>query len=842
MGFFSGVFDDFVNAVVTVTMSPGNVTTGIASSPVYDENGVPNYINKTLMASLVSGKSFSQELLERAVNSTYPGFKTKVEDTHLIGYTSSFTAEFPNFAEQNLPTGLKNFPHGPSKQGIYFKMRESWPAPHHRSQLQIQSWIQHYLYSQYRYDWYMNNVYDKTYQKGVWVGVKKIDVHVPGTAADYRPDFFDLTRIARYAVATGDTYTTQDTLMEVHYHEATVETGSGQYQPPAMGEPVVLNAGYVAPDIGDPVVLSASGGTTTEPFEPYVDITYEWRPGGHRSSNPLETEVETLPIPSWVLTSEATYWQVSPMLNIFWSGETRTNLIGPNDNDTYANKTIYFHWLYEDGSGVYPAWDAYLGNLDGSVSGEVDPQYVKPIAAAVYYDTDSNGYKLVDPVTTPSQYAGWEANAKVYGMDPVAVLDKLDGTMDLTNVHRVAFELGVSLATDDPILIKYLYKLFSRWYDQSINVPLSQFDNPDLVNYFTFWDMYVDRRYMFSGISKSTHTGTFSTEAKPGQYLKVAGTYTETFTDDTRGDSFSGTWDGIKIYRQITETSYEILRLGHPLCIYFSARGDTYGVAPDDERFIVPVHLTLARDMGGLNFDYLMYKAVRLTQVQAVVEDIGWMQTQFFQDVMKFIQLGMQITFAINGIQGIMAQFGLNAFVAAVVYAVLAVGVQATIEFVVQELGIENSIFLASALLVIGTVAGMNGTVFMDGLIDPMMLIQTANGLITAVNEERMEEVKAGYQQLQYEEEEFGRYYEDRIKELDEAKQLLGPQNVVNPYLFIGKVPMTIWGESPQSFYERTIHSGNIGTKAFDFVHNYVEQQVRLPSIEDTVGDRLYVA
>ncbi|MFC3679609.1 hypothetical protein [Bacterioplanoides pacificum] len=42
--------------------------------------------------------------------------------------------------------------------------------------------------------------------------------------------------------------------------------------------------------------------------------------------------------------------------------------------------------------------------------------------------------------------------------------------------------------------------------------------------------------------------------------------------------------------------------------------------------------------------------------------------------------------------------------------------------------------------------------------------------------------------------------------------------------------------ESPGSFYQRTIHTGNIGTLAFDYLHSYVDESLKLPGVSTLEG------
>ena len=66
------------------------------------------------------------------------------------------------------------------------------------------------------------------------------------------------------------------------------------------------------------------------------------------------------------------------------------------------------------------------------------------------------------------------------------------------------------------------------------------------------------------------------------------------------------------------------------------------------------------------------------------------------------------------------------------------------------------------------------------------------------------------------------------MKVIEDTNKLLGsPMNMT---------PFVVFGESPDDFFRRTVHSGNIGTLGYDYIHNYVDMNLALPKFAQTIG------
>ncbi len=91
--------------------------------------------------------------------------------------------------------------------------------------------------------------------------------------------------------------------------------------------------------------------------------------------------------------------------------------------------------------------------------------------------------------------------------------------------------------------------------------------------------------------------------------------------------------------------------------------------------------------------------------------------------------------------------------------------------------------------------------------------------------------MKADFLDLLQEGKEFSLFVEEQNKLLDDAKALLQGNNHLDPFV--------IFGESPQDFYNRTVHSGNIGVLGISAISSYVDIALTLPKLNDTLGEAI---
>jgi hypothetical protein len=74
---------------------------------------------------------------------------------------------------------------------------------------------------------------------------------------------------------------------------------------------------------------------------------------------------------------------------------------------------------------------------------------------------------------------------------------------------------------------------------------------------------------------------------------------------------------------------------------------------------------------------------------------------------------------------------------------------------------------------------------------------------------------------------------------LADANKLLDTNGVIDPLMFTSLDIYYDPTETPQEYYERTVHTGNPGAVAYDVLHRYVDMMLDLDFVEKrlTNGD-----
>jgi hypothetical protein len=142
----------------------------------------------------------------------------------------------------------------------------------------------------------------------------------------------------------------------------------------------------------------------------------------------------------------------------------------------------------------------------------------------------------------------------------------------------------------------------------------------------------------------------------------------------------------------------------------------------------------------------------------------------------------------------------------------------------VKALGMDLALILAVVLAMTGFFKAINaGSI--KGAPWAIELLQTANGLVKAVGaniSDLMQGIADEYSSLAL-------LQTEAEKEFERAQKLLENNTHLNPFV--------IFGESPDDYYNRTIHSGNVGVIGISAISTYVDQALRLPELSDTLGE-----
>jgi hypothetical protein len=295
-----------------------------------------------------------------------------------------------------------------------------------------------------------------------------------------------------------------------------------------------------------------------------------------------------------------------------------------------------------------------------------------------------------------------------------------------------------------------------------------------------------------------------------------------------------------KVFRkQITSQVYEEVVVINPQTKYtHRTRGLLSGGT--DDKCLIPLNYEIAKQFNILKRDVLYQRAAHFVFHALVEYKLKWYETGVFKAIITVV--GIVLTVMAWGADGgFFAQLGaaVAAGVNAVVWFILkpiliAIALQESFKVVVKVLGPEFAAILAVAVAAMGVYKGMTAG-FGQGTW-ANRLLATSQLLVDGTKSYMAD----AFKKLQSDAEDFELLAETKWEELEEARDMLRTDAYIDPLSLIRIDSTMLPGELPESFYTRSIHSGNVGAMCFDFIENFVELSIRLPTIRDTVGDSFY--
>ena len=151
---------------------------------------------------------------------------------------------------------------------------------------------------------------------------------------------------------------------------------------------------------------------------------------------------------------------------------------------------------------------------------------------------------------------------------------------------------------------------------------------------------------------------------------------------------------------------------------------------------------------------------------------------------------------------------------------------QAAFKLFVKTVGEEVAVLMAIAAAVYGISTKLTGTnTFIASAKD---FVQAATGLASAISRV----IQGNFANLQQEWSALVRSMEEEQKLIDDSRSMLETSSILSP--------LVIFGETPQQFYQRTIHSGNIGVLVLDDVQHFVHRKLQLPTFASSVEGYSY--
>lgn len=530
----------------------------------------------------------------------------------------------------------------------------------------------------------------------------------------------------------------------------------------------------------------------------------------------------------------------------------------------YDRDKEYHQALYTTGSGSNKRWHTFtyedgLGRhseLDGKLASTLRDlgDYFPFIAMRM-------GKEDVRYVWDKTEIDEYRNMMDILGNDYDDMVDQVHENPDIDDIEQILFVFGINLKTEDPACIEYLYRFFNRVYDTRHVKGRNPANHDEVISNFTSdgnnhallfktGDQEISLNYR--NIWKRMRNG----KGKKGEYRshikdhRISYQYAKR-TKVSRGSGADKyTYEYKTAYRdipvlvleyQMGESFYEQIVVANPITLfrvykkYMTGANLNADTDDDPDKTIIPLDKSILDEMDLQSKDVVYKRAPRFVFNARVVKKLKWYESSVFRFVLTAIAI---FSATISG-QPWLAKIATAGLVVATKMIVIAIikayAIKEAGKYIAKELGAEAAI--AAAVIM----AAFSGKKLFDagsleGAPFASELMGAATGFADGVTAYFKEQI-AG---IASEMDEFGLMAEEKMEELKDIESTLDVDTLLDPSFLINATkPVNILGESPDDFYNRTVHSGNVGAYAFEATENFVENSLRLPTINDTLGGTL---
>lgn len=503
---------------------------------------------------------------------------------------------------------------------------------------------------------------------------------------------------------------------------------------------------------------------------------------------------------------------------------------------SYKTKTnINKRWYskYVAGSGWLPELDAaYNASYDGL--GSFFPM--------IHF---RNNKAPVHSNTTSKEYKSSEKMLKYWGLEYEDIANSIAANKDVGNVEQAFIMMGVPAVTKNKVEQEYLFDFFSLMYlakvaelgedsylDVSKEYSGTLGSKKQLTKIPSLGILIQDQLFKMGlncseikRVIKSGSIGQIGTLASALEHEEII--------NQTSDGSTTTTHIAKHIYkRQLTETAYtEITVYGLSLTYYIHGAFNTVGIG-DAPSLLIPLDYSITSKYSAKNKEILYARSLHMVINCREVQVVKWYQ-KLLGDVLLVAAVVMLIYSAGQAVQGAMALAAQGASLATiaiylsnivVTYLLDSYILQESTKYVAEKLGAENALIVAViAALYVGRKLYEIGGDFSKLPALTKILTSASVSTMNASAKLYADAIK----DISAEANRFATEAEKKEKELKEVEKLLEHDHTISSIL--------VWGESPSDFYNRTVHSGNIGMVGIDMVSSYVSIALSLPKISETL-------
>lgn len=496
---------------------------------------------------------------------------------------------------------------------------------------------------------------------------------------------------------------------------------------------------------------------------------------------------------------------------------------------TLGTSTVPRYWLYQVGTFQYPALDAVFNVQHAAGS-------FFPFCYFRYNKTSETANKNTE------SYRDNKKLLKYLGIKLDMVSDAINENPDINDVEQAMLIMAVPATSTNEIEQRYLFEFFDNMYAASDNAfqTIQQAEIQSLFN--GGGDVYrnalviQDKRFKMvltnGGISKRRMSGTIG---EVGEHTTATGTQElkekitrQTNEGETVEDVFTHTIPLHHYRKQVAIGLYDEITVVN-LKMAYQVFAEWYSTGDDENKdiLLIPIDRSITTEYLMHERETLYSRSLHYVFNSRTVTKLKWYQTGLFKAIMIIVAIIITIvSVGSDGGATLGAALGLSgtAAIVATVIINLVIGKLVSVAFtaLAKAIGAKWALVLA---VIAAVAAGYNyiGAESLAGAPWATELLQIASGLAQGA----MGAIQDAMQDLVGEFDALKDYYKEQNKLLEEANNLLKNDNFLSPFI--------IFGEKPNDFYNRTIHSGNIGIVAIESIGSYVDMALMLPKLSDTI-------
>lgn len=494
----------------------------------------------------------------------------------------------------------------------------------------------------------------------------------------------------------------------------------------------------------------------------------------------------------------------------------------------YTSDGVLKYFFYEDGAGTYALLDMVF-DAPPAANGTFFP--------FIYFRY--NRISELDDKTTQSYKTG-KKMMRHLGMEYDDVARAIDANPNIADVEQAMLMMAAPANTENAIERRYLWDFFntllmakepaaqknvedSDVLAREIN-RISGFDSPGIAIQDGRFKLWVDNEGLYKRrvAGKLGRVGTYGSgfQSKP-KTMEVI--------DPATGNPVTLTTQGSYHYyqKQVSAAFYDEIQVFGLRTVFnifneYNSIGDE-----EDPILLIPLDKAIAGRYTMPKREELYSRSLHYVFNSRVTQKVKWYQTSWFRAVLIIVMIVITIYTGGATAKELAALIAAGAYAAAA-YLVLVkiletLIIRAIFKILVKELGAKYAFIIAIIAAVVGIADAMD-TGSLAGSPFAQELLALSSGLTAAISTE----LRSNFADLAKEYALLEDWKKEQDKVLKAGKDLLGDATRLNPFV--------IFGEKPDEYYNRTVHSGNIGVTSIEAISQFVDIKLQLPKLQDSIG------